>query len=165
MADQRPPGRRHFQGATAAGRSLARRKRSRTFVRTSARVLSAVTKTESRRRVVARNGAHLRVARGVRLDYEPRRSPINRRVCLSKRRRRVRVRSAEDGSHVSALFESGRRFQRQGSAVRFTSDQLDKRLADEGRRDSRRLAIVQEPHGNKLMIHKLKPENEKGVCK
>src|SRR5438045_7973916 len=80
MADQRPPGRRHFQGATAAGRSLARRKRSRTFVRTSARVLSAVTKTDSRRRVVARDGAHLRVARGVRLDYEPRRSTIDRRL-------------------------------------------------------------------------------------
>jgi len=24
---------------------------------------------------------------------------------------------------------------------------------------------VQDPDGNKLIIHKLKPENEKGVCK
>jgi predicted enzyme related to lactoylglutathione lyase len=26
------------------------------------------------------------------------------------------------------------------------------------------IAVVQDPDGNKLMIHKLKPENEKGVC-
>jgi predicted enzyme related to lactoylglutathione lyase len=26
------------------------------------------------------------------------------------------------------------------------------------------MAIVQDPDGNKLMIHKLRPENEKGVC-
>ena len=28
-----------------------------------------------------------------------------------------------------------------------------------------RMAIVQDPDGNKLIIHKLKPEDEKGVCK
>ena len=27
------------------------------------------------------------------------------------------------------------------------------------------MAVVQDPDGNKLMIHKLKPENERGVCK
>ena len=27
------------------------------------------------------------------------------------------------------------------------------------------MAVVQDPDGNKLMIHKLKSENEKGVCK
>jgi predicted enzyme related to lactoylglutathione lyase len=26
------------------------------------------------------------------------------------------------------------------------------------------MAIIHDPDGNKLMIHKLKPENEKGVC-
>jgi predicted enzyme related to lactoylglutathione lyase len=26
------------------------------------------------------------------------------------------------------------------------------------------MAVIQDPNGNKLMIHKLKPENEKGVC-
>jgi predicted enzyme related to lactoylglutathione lyase len=26
------------------------------------------------------------------------------------------------------------------------------------------MAVVQDPDGNKLIIHKLKPENEKGVC-
>jgi predicted enzyme related to lactoylglutathione lyase len=26
------------------------------------------------------------------------------------------------------------------------------------------MAIIQDPDGNKLMIHKLKPENEKGIC-
>jgi predicted enzyme related to lactoylglutathione lyase len=28
-----------------------------------------------------------------------------------------------------------------------------------------RMAVVQDPDGNKLMIHKLKPEHEKGICK
>ncbi len=28
-----------------------------------------------------------------------------------------------------------------------------------------RMTVVQDPDGNKLIIHKLKPENEKGVCK
>ena len=27
------------------------------------------------------------------------------------------------------------------------------------------MAVVQDPDGNKLIIHKLKPENEKGFCK
>ncbi len=27
------------------------------------------------------------------------------------------------------------------------------------------MAVVQDPDGNKVIIHKLKPENEKGVCK
>jgi len=27
------------------------------------------------------------------------------------------------------------------------------------------MVVVQDPDGNKLIIHKLKPENEKGVCK
>ena len=27
------------------------------------------------------------------------------------------------------------------------------------------MGVVQDPDGNKLIIHKLKPENEKGVCK
>ena len=27
------------------------------------------------------------------------------------------------------------------------------------------MAIVHDPDGNKLIIHKLKPENEKGICK
>jgi predicted enzyme related to lactoylglutathione lyase len=27
------------------------------------------------------------------------------------------------------------------------------------------MAVVQDPDGNKLIIHELKPENEKGVCK
>jgi len=27
------------------------------------------------------------------------------------------------------------------------------------------MAVVQDPDGNKLIIHKLKPESEKGVCK
>ena len=27
------------------------------------------------------------------------------------------------------------------------------------------MAVIQDPDGNKLMIHKLKPENERGTCK
>jgi predicted enzyme related to lactoylglutathione lyase len=27
------------------------------------------------------------------------------------------------------------------------------------------MAVIQDPDGNKLIIHKLKPENEKGTCK
>jgi predicted enzyme related to lactoylglutathione lyase len=27
-----------------------------------------------------------------------------------------------------------------------------------------RMAVIQDPNGNKLIIHKLKPENEKGIC-
>jgi len=27
------------------------------------------------------------------------------------------------------------------------------------------MAVVQDPDGNRLIIHKLKPENEKGICK
>jgi predicted enzyme related to lactoylglutathione lyase len=27
------------------------------------------------------------------------------------------------------------------------------------------MAIIQDPDGNKVVIHKLKPENEKGICK
>ena len=27
------------------------------------------------------------------------------------------------------------------------------------------MAVVQDPDGNKFIIHKLKPENEKGICK
>ena len=27
------------------------------------------------------------------------------------------------------------------------------------------MAVVQDPDGNKLIIHKLKPENERGICK
>jgi predicted enzyme related to lactoylglutathione lyase len=27
------------------------------------------------------------------------------------------------------------------------------------------MAVVQDPDGNKLIVHKLKPKNEKGVCK
>jgi predicted enzyme related to lactoylglutathione lyase len=27
------------------------------------------------------------------------------------------------------------------------------------------MAVIQDPDGNRLIIHKLKPENEKGICK
>ena len=51
-------------------------------------------------------------------------------------------------------------------------DDAIKRLKDRGVRFAAepfetpccQMAVVQDPDGNKLMIHKLKPENEKGVC-
>jgi hypothetical protein len=37
-------------------------------------------------------------------------------------------------------------------------------LAEPFETPSCRMAVVQDPDGNKLMIHKLKPENEKEPC-
>ncbi len=64
----------------------------------------------------------------------------------------------------------------QGTAVAFEVEDFDKavkRLKDQHVRFAAeafetpccRMAVVQDPDGNKLIIHKLKPENEKGVCK
>jgi predicted enzyme related to lactoylglutathione lyase len=41
--------------------------------------------------------------------------------------------------------------------VRFAAEPFETPCCD--------MAVVQDPDGNKLIIHKLKPENEKGVCK
>ena len=51
-------------------------------------------------------------------------------------------------------------------------DDAIKRLKDRGVRFAAepfetpccQMAVVQDPDGNKLMIHKLKPENQKGAC-
>jgi predicted enzyme related to lactoylglutathione lyase len=41
--------------------------------------------------------------------------------------------------------------------VRFAAEPFETPCCD--------MAVVQDPDGNKLIIHKLKPENKKGVCK
>jgi predicted enzyme related to lactoylglutathione lyase len=64
----------------------------------------------------------------------------------------------------------------QGTAVAFEVEDFDKavkRLKDQHVRFAAEpfetqcchMAVVQDPDGNKLIIHKLKPENEKGICK
>jgi predicted enzyme related to lactoylglutathione lyase len=64
----------------------------------------------------------------------------------------------------------------QGTAAAFEVEDFDeaiKHLKDQHTRFAAEpfetpccyMAIVQDPDGNKLIIHKLKPENEKGVCK
>jgi predicted enzyme related to lactoylglutathione lyase len=64
----------------------------------------------------------------------------------------------------------------QGTAAAFEVEDFDdaiKRLKDQQVRFAAdpfetpccHMAVVQDPDGNKLIIHKLKPENEKGVCK
>ena len=63
----------------------------------------------------------------------------------------------------------------QGTGAAFEVEDFDdaiKRLKDRHVRFAAELfetpcchmAVVQDPDGNKLMIHKLKPENEKGAC-
>jgi predicted enzyme related to lactoylglutathione lyase len=63
----------------------------------------------------------------------------------------------------------------QGTAAAFEVEDFDKaigRLKDQHVRFAAEpfetpcchMAVVQDPDGNKLIIHKLKPENQKGVC-
>jgi predicted enzyme related to lactoylglutathione lyase len=64
----------------------------------------------------------------------------------------------------------------QGTGVAFEVEDFEKAVKDLKDQQVRfavepfetpccRMAVVQDPDGNKLIIHKLKPENEKGVCK
>ena len=50
-------------------------------------------------------------------------------------------------------------------AVKHLKDQQVRFDADPFETPCCHMAVVQDPDGNKLIIHKLKPENEKGVCK
>jgi predicted enzyme related to lactoylglutathione lyase len=42
------------------------------------------------------------------------------------------------------------------SGIKFAAEPFETPCCD--------MAVVQDPDGNKLIIHKLKPENEKGIC-
>ena len=54
---------------------------------------------------------------------------------------------------------------RHDDAVKHLKDQQVRFAADPFETPCCHMAVVQDPDGNKLIIHKLKPENEKGVCK
>ena len=64
---------------------------------------------------------------------------------------------------------------RDGTTVAFEVEDFDDAIMRLQERDVRfaaepfetpccHMAVIQDPDGNKLIIHKLKPENEKGVC-
>ena len=50
-------------------------------------------------------------------------------------------------------------------AIKRLKDQHVRFAADPFETPCCHMAVVQDPDGNKLIIHKLKPENEKGICK
>jgi predicted enzyme related to lactoylglutathione lyase len=50
-------------------------------------------------------------------------------------------------------------------AIRHLKDQQVRFAAEPFETPCCHMAVVQDPDGNELIIHKLKPENEKGVCK
>jgi len=50
-------------------------------------------------------------------------------------------------------------------AIKHLKDQKVRFAAEPFETPCCHMAVVQDPDGNKLIIHKLKPENEKGVCK
>lgn len=62
-----------------------------------------------------------------------------------------------------------------GTSVALEMEEFDQTIAELKRANVRfaaepfetpccHMAVVQDPDGNKIIIHKLKPENEKGVC-
>jgi predicted enzyme related to lactoylglutathione lyase len=64
----------------------------------------------------------------------------------------------------------------QGTAAAFEMENFDEAIKHLKNRQVRfaaepfetpccHMAVVQDPDGNKLIIHKLKPEDEKGICK
>ena len=50
-------------------------------------------------------------------------------------------------------------------AIKHLKDQKVRFAAEPFETPCCHMAVVRDPDGNKLIIHKLKPENEKGVCK
>jgi predicted enzyme related to lactoylglutathione lyase len=50
------------------------------------------------------------------------------------------------------------------TAIRRLKDQHTRFAAEPFETPCCHMAVVQDPDGNKLIIHKLKPENQKGVC-
>jgi predicted enzyme related to lactoylglutathione lyase len=50
------------------------------------------------------------------------------------------------------------------TAIRRLKDQHVRFAAEPFETPCCHMAVVQDPDGNKLIIHKLKPENQKGVC-
>jgi predicted enzyme related to lactoylglutathione lyase len=50
-------------------------------------------------------------------------------------------------------------------AIKHLKDQQVRFAAEPFETPCCHMAVIQDPDGNKLIIHKLKPENEKGICK
>jgi predicted enzyme related to lactoylglutathione lyase len=50
-------------------------------------------------------------------------------------------------------------------AIKHLKDQQVRFAAESFETPCCHMAVIQDPDGNKLIIHKLKPENEKGICK
>ncbi len=51
------------------------------------------------------------------------------------------------------------------NAIKQLKDQYVRFAAEPFETPCCHMAVIQDPDGNKLIIHKLKPENQKGVCK
>jgi len=49
-------------------------------------------------------------------------------------------------------------------AIKHLKDQQVRFAAEPFETPCCHMAVIQDPDGNKLIIHKLKPENEKGIC-
>ena len=62
---------------------------------------------------------------------------------------------------TAAAFEIGNF----DEAIKFLKDRQVPFAAEPFETPCCQMAVVQDPDGNKLIIHKLKPEDEKGVCK
>jgi predicted enzyme related to lactoylglutathione lyase len=62
---------------------------------------------------------------------------------------------------ASAAFEVGDF----DEAIKHLKDQQVPFAAEPFETPCCRMAVIQDPDGNKLITHKLKPENEKGICK
>ncbi len=82
------------------------------------------------------------------------------------------------GDEILAIAKVGEQWRPsdQGTAAALEVDDFDKALIQLKGQNVRfaaepfetpccHMAVVQDPDGNKLIIHKLKPENQKGVCK
>jgi len=66
---------------------------------------------------------------------------------------------SQDGS--AAAFE----VENFDEAIKFLKDRQVLFAAEPFETPCCQMAVVQDPDGNKLIIHKLKPEDEKGICK
>ena len=89
---------------------MARRQRPNPSLRTTAEVLSRLTETESRSRLVARESSGIDFARTIRLDHEPRRFRADRANCELKRSGAARfIEVPEMGHGGQHYLELGRR--------------------------------------------------------
>src|SRR2546423_710655 len=129
---------------------MAGGQRSRPFVWPAAGVLPAASTVEYRCGLVACESFHLCSARRVRLDHESRGCRFDRvlRQCQP----------SADGTSVAIETENF------DDAIKRLKDRQVPFAAEPFESPCCHMAVVQDPDGNKLIIHKLKPENEKEPC-